>query len=71
MTAMNDPQEMPATMLSPAAADRTTAVGSESLFVQQGWYGWGSPVGLGLGLLCVGSFFVLLALGLAILASIG
>ena len=35
------------------------------------WYGWGSPVGLGLGLLSVGGFFTLLALGLEILASIG
>lgn len=35
------------------------------------WHGWGSPVGLGLGLLSVGGFFTLLALGLEILASIG
>lgn len=35
------------------------------------WYGWGSPVGLGLGLLSVGGFFTLLALGLETLASIG
>lgn len=39
--------------------------------LQSEWYGWGSPVGLGLGLLSVGGFFTLLALGLEILASIG
>lgn len=39
--------------------------------VGQDWHGWGSPIGLGLGLTCVGAFFVLLALGLSILASIG
>ena len=38
--------------------------------LQQRWHGWGSPVGLGLGLLCVGGFFVLLALGFSILDSI-
>lgn len=38
---------------------------------QQQWHGWASPVGLGLGMLCVGGFFVLLALGLSVLASIG
>jgi hypothetical protein len=43
----------------------------ESRLLQQHWHGWGSPVGLGLGLLCVGGFFTLLALGLSILASIG
>lgn|GEM_PF-7093588 len=32
--------------------------------------GWGSPIGLGVGLLCVGGFFALIALGLAILAAI-
>lgn len=37
----------------------------------QQWHSWGSPIGLGVGLLCVGGFFVLLALGLSILASIG
>ncbi len=39
--------------------------------LQQRWHGWGSPVGLGLGLLSVGGFFVLLAAGLSVLASIG
>lgn len=34
------------------------------------WSGWGSPIGLGIGLLCVGGFFVLLALGLAVLDGI-
>ncbi len=37
----------------------------------QQWHGWGSPVGLGLGLLTIGGFFAVLAEGLAILASIG
>lgn len=37
----------------------------------QHWHGWGSPVGLGLGLLSVGGFFTLLAVGLSVLASIG
>lgn len=32
---------------------------------------WALPVGLGIGLLGVGGFFVLVAQGLAILASIG
>ena len=43
----------------------------ESHLLQQRWHGWASPVGLGLGLVCVGGFFVLLALGLSILSSIG
>jgi len=43
----------------------------EGRMLQQRWHGWGSPVGLGLGLLSVGGFFVLLALGLSVLASIG
>jgi hypothetical protein len=43
----------------------------ESRLLQQQWHGWGSPVGLGLGLLSVGGFFALLALGLEALASIG
>jgi hypothetical protein len=38
---------------------------------QQRWHCWGSPIGLGVGLLCVGGFFVLLALGLSILDAIG
>jgi hypothetical protein len=37
---------------------------------QQRWHGWGSPIGRGVALLCVGGFFVL-ALGLSILDSIG
>lgn len=37
----------------------------------QPWHGWGSPIGLGIGLLCVGGFFVLIAVGLAVLGSIG
>ena len=43
----------------------------EGHLLQQRWHGWGSPIGLGVGLLCVGGFFVLLALGLSILDSIG
>lgn len=43
----------------------------ERAVLQQPWHAWGSPVGLGLGVLCVGGFFVLLALGLAVLDSIG
>jgi hypothetical protein len=39
--------------------------------VPQQWHGWGSPIGMGVGLLCVGGFFLLLALGLSVLASIG
>jgi hypothetical protein len=38
--------------------------------LQQRWHGWGSPVGLGLGLLCIGGFFWLLVLGLSTLSSI-
>ena len=34
------------------------------------WSSWASPVGLGLGLLCVGGFFVLIAVGLSVLADI-
>lgn len=44
--------------------------GGETL-LQQRWHGWGSPVGLGLGLLSVGGFFVLLAYGLSVLSSVG
>jgi hypothetical protein len=42
----------------------------EGQTLQQRWHGWGSPIGLGVGLLCVGGFFVLLALGFFILDSI-
>jgi hypothetical protein len=37
--------------------------------LQQRWHGWGSPVGLGLGLVCIGGFFALVALGLNLLAA--
>ena len=43
----------------------------ETRLLQQRWHGWGSPIGLGVGLVCVGGFFALLALGLSILSSIG
>jgi len=33
------------------------------------WYGWGSPVGMGIGLLSVGGFWFLFTLGLQALAS--
>ena len=39
----------------------------ESRLLQQQWHGWASPIGMGLGLLCTGGFFVLLALGLSIM----
>lgn len=42
----------------------------EDRVLHQQWHGWGSPVGLGVGLLCIGGFFALLALGLSILSSI-
>lgn len=48
--------------------DRTTDVRDE---LQERWHGWSSPIGLGVGLVCVGGFFVQLALGLSILDSIG
>jgi hypothetical protein len=43
----------------------------ETYVLQQRWHGWGSPVGLGVGLLGAGGCFVLFARGLAILDSIG
>ena len=60
-------------MSAPSAGDdrhphRTV---DEGRLLQQRWHGWGSPVCLGVGLLCIGGFFVLLALGLSILDSIG
>ncbi len=41
----------------------------ESARLQQQWHGWGSPVGLGIGFLCVMGGFALLALGLMLLSS--
>lgn len=38
--------------------------------MQQHWHGWGSPVGLGLGILAMVGAFVLLAFGLTLLSSI-
>ena len=54
---------------------RATEVGKdaarrEERLLQQRWHGWASPVGLGLGLLCIGGFFVLLAHGLSVMASV-
>ena len=42
----------------------------EDRLLQQRWHGWASPIGLGVGLLCVGGFFWLLAVGLSVLSSI-
>jgi hypothetical protein len=50
--------------------DTRVDIRSESSLLQQQWHGWGSPIGLGVGLLCTGGFFWLLALGLSILSSI-
>lgn len=36
----------------------------------QDWHSWGSPVGLGIGLVCIGGFFALITLGLWALSSI-
>lgn len=33
------------------------------------WHGWASPVGLGVGLVCVGAFWALFTLGLSVLAA--
>lgn len=43
---------------------------NDSNELQPQWYDWGSPIGLGVFLLCVGGLLVLLALGLDILSSI-
>jgi hypothetical protein len=42
----------------------------EDRLLQQRWHGWASPIGLGVGLLCVGGSFWLLAVGLSVLLSI-
>jgi hypothetical protein len=41
----------------------------EERLLQQRWHGWGSPVGLSIGLMSVGGFFALFALGLQALAA--
>jgi hypothetical protein len=48
-----------------------TDIRRESRLLQQQWHGWGSPIGMGVGLLCIFGGFALLAQGLAILSSIG
>jgi hypothetical protein len=42
----------------------------ENLRLQPQWHSWASPVGLGIGLLCVLGAFALLAHGLTLLAGI-
>lgn len=39
-----------------------------SPFNQVGWFAWTSPVGAGIGLMSAGAFFVLITLGIRILA---
>jgi hypothetical protein len=34
--------------------------------LQQKWHGWGSPVGLGIGLLCLGGFALLVATAISL-----
>lgn len=43
---------------------------SEGRRMRQQWHGWASPVGLGIGLLCIVGGFALLAVGLNLLSSI-
>lgn len=50
---------------------RTRTQLPEERLMQLRWHGFGSPVGLSIGLLSSGAFFVLIALGLQALASIG
>lgn len=56
-------------MTDTTAKNGRTARTAEERLLQQRWHGWGSPVGLGLGLLSVGGFFTLFALGLQALAA--
>lgn len=42
----------------------------ENVRLQQQWHGWASPVGLGIGMLCIFGGFALLAFGLTLLSSI-
>lgn len=57
-------------MASTATVENRADRRREDLVLQQQWHGWASPIGMGVGLLCVGGFFALLALGLQVLASI-
>ena len=57
--------------MSDQKTTRTTTRHSEERLMQLHWHSFGSPVGLGIGLMSVGAFFVLIALGLQALASIG
>ena len=34
--------------------------------LQQRWHGWGSPVGMGIGLLCLGGFIALVAFAVSL-----
>jgi hypothetical protein len=42
----------------------------ENVRLQQQWHGWASPVGMGIGMLCIFGGFALLAFGLTLLSSI-
>lgn len=57
--------------MSDQKSTRTTTRLPEERLMQLRWHGFGSPVGLGLGLVSVGAFFALFAVGLQALASIG
>lgn len=39
--------------------------------LQQQWHGWGSPVGLGLGLLCLGAGVGAVLVGIAAISTVG
>ena len=57
--------------MSDQKSTRTTTRLPEERLMQLRCHGFGSPVGLGLGLVSVGAFFALFAVGLQALASIG
>lgn len=53
---------MKRTTAEPTVADQTPT---------HPWHSWGSPIGLSIGLLAVGGFFALFAIGLQTLAGTG
>lgn len=53
-------------MVNPGGASRE----EHSPLHQVGWFAWTSPVGAGIGLMSAGTFFVLITLGIRILAEI-